>query len=272
MCPPPVARAPPSETWARARCAHRTSFVAISWNFQDIPRYRYDPDATAFRMELAMRVLIALILAAVFTAAGARPVASPVGADSDSARGWSDYRHGRHTSALTHYRKAAEKHHRVAQFNLAVMLIEGIGTRPRPGEGVAWLRRSAQSGFAQAQYALAELYDRGEHVPRSPATATAWYRAAAEQGSRDAQVGLATQYFLGRGAPQDHAEAARWYELAAAQGDAGACYIIASMYERGYGVAPDPERAMYWYAQAAARGEAGAAAQAHAIRQRLDAI
>jgi TPR repeat protein len=88
----------------------------------------------------------------------------------------------------------------LAQFNLAViMLVQGLGTAPRPKEGIVWLRKAAEGGLPRAQYVLGGFFERGEHVAKSMLQATAWYREAAERGWRDAQVALATQYFLGRG-------------------------------------------------------------------------
>ena len=158
--------------------------------------------------------------------------------DPDAARGWAAYTAADYGTALAHYRKAAAREQPLAQYNLAVMLVQGLGTEARPQEGIGWLRKAAEHGLPQAQHSLAEFHERGAHVAKSAAEAVHWYRKAAEQGLADAQVGLATQYFVGRGAlPQDYAEATRWYERAAEQGHGGACYVVASMYEHGNGVA-----------------------------------
>jgi uncharacterized protein len=158
--------------------------------------------------------------------------------------------------------RAAGRNERVAQFNLAVMLLAGEGGPADPVEGVSWLRKSADLGFARAQYALALLYERGEHVDRSLPQATNWFQRAAEQGHLDAQVSMGTQYFLGR-------EAARWYERAAEQGDEGSAYIVASLYEKGEGVAQDRVRAFYWYSRAAAGGDPAAVYKAREMRDLL---
>ena len=151
--------------------------------------------------------------------------------DIDVAAGWNAYRANDQARALTHYRRAADRNNRVAQFNLAIMLLAGEGTTADPWSGVAWLRKSAELGFARAQFALALLYEKGEHVTRSQDEATAWFRKAAEQNHLEAQIGLATQYFLGRGVSRDFKQAAQWYERAADQGDEASAYIVASLYE-----------------------------------------
>src|SRR5512137_675995 len=167
----------------------------------------------------ALTLFLALLGAAFL--AQAEPARVVPADDPDVAAGWIAYGAGRHEEAIERYRKAAARNERVAQFNLAVMLLAGEGGPADPVEGVRWLRKSADLGLARAQYALGLLYERGEHVKRSLTEATAWFLRAAEGGYRDAQVSVGTQYFLGRGAARDYREAARWYERAAEQGDEG---------------------------------------------------
>lgn len=223
------------------------------------------------RISVCRRAVGLAILSVLLGATAGEPLRTELFIDPDSERGWAAYSASDYASALIHYHKAAARNDALAQFNLAVMLVQGLGTAPRPNEGIAWLRKAAEGGLPRAQYVLAGFHERGEHVAKSMTQATAWYREAAERGWRDAQVALATQYFLGRGAPQDYEEAAKWYELAAAQGDGGACYVIASMYEQGSGVPRDLERALFWYAQAAARGDPVADIKAREVHQRLRA-
>ncbi|MCX8114594.1 MAG: sel1 repeat family protein, partial [Burkholderiaceae bacterium] len=152
---------------------------------------------TAISVRWTLALLALLLAAGVAIAAnGLQPAAD----DVDLANGWAAYQAMDYAKALALYRKAAERGQRVAQFNLAVMLITGEGAPADPKQGIAWLRKSADNGMARAQYSLGVFYERGEHVPRSLAEATAWFLKAAEQGWRDAQVSVATQYFLGRGA------------------------------------------------------------------------
>ncbi|MDQ3444699.1 MAG: sel1 repeat family protein, partial [Pseudomonadota bacterium] len=124
-------------------------------------------------------LLVALLLACSGAGASRQQVAPDN--DVDVTAGWNAYRASDQARAVAHYRKAADRNNRVAQFNLAVMLLAGEGTTADPWSGVGWLRRSAELGFAQAQFALGLLYERGEHVTRSQDEATAWFRKAAEQ-------------------------------------------------------------------------------------------
>ena len=98
---------------------------------------------------------LALALACSSAAAGQLQIVPDE--DSDVAAGWSAYRANDPARALAHYRKAAERNNRVAQFNLAVMLLGGEGAVADPVAGVGWLRKSAERGFSRAQFALALL-------------------------------------------------------------------------------------------------------------------
>jgi len=161
-------------------------------------------------MRLSRHALVVMILAAATASIGA--------ADT---RGWLAYQRGDFAAARGAYEHDAQLGDRLAQFNLATMLLRGEGGAADPEKGVDWLRKAAEAGMAQAQYSLGLLYESGTGVARSLTTATEWWEKAAQQGHVDAQVQLGTQYFLGRGAPKDWTLAAKWYEAAAENGDAG---------------------------------------------------
>jgi hypothetical protein len=219
------------------------------------------------RAEMASRsaarrsLLTITVLLVVVTMASAAPTDA----------GWRAYQRQDYPAALADFERRAGDGDRVAQFNLAMMLMRGEAGSTDIAGGLAWLQRSADAGLAQAEYNLGLLYEGGVGVPRSLSAATLWWGKAAEQGHADAQVQLATQYFLGRGAPKDWTLAAKWYEAAAENGDSGAQYIIGSFYEHGDGVAQDLRKALAWYALAARQGDIGAAAQAKDVARRLSA-
>ena len=212
------------------------------------------------------RMVVAAINMAGIAAATMLMAATP---DPSAGAGWQAYRRGDYAEAFTAYEAAARKGDRLAQFNLAMMLLRGEGKPVDLAAGVEWLTKSADAGMAQAQYSMGLLSESGVGMPRSLTGATAWWQKAAEQGHTEAQVELATQYFLGRGAPKDWKVAAKWYEAAAESGDAGAQYIMGSFYEHGDGVAQDLKRALGWYVLAAQQGDVGAAAQAKDVARRL---
>ena len=117
--------------------------------------------------------------------------------------GWLAYQRGDFAAARAAYEHDARLGDRLAQFNLATMLLRGEGGAADPEKGVDWLRKAAEAGMAQAQYSLGLLYESGTGVARSLTTATEWWERAAQQGHVDAQVQLGTQYFLGRGVISD---------------------------------------------------------------------
>ena len=100
----------------------------------------------------ALRLFLVLLCTAIgFGAAIAGTPLEPV-QDKDLAEGWRAYSAADYERARTFYRKAAERDHTLAQFNLAVMLIEGQGGVADTAEGLRWLRKAADGGLARAQY------------------------------------------------------------------------------------------------------------------------
>ena len=82
-----------------------------------------------------MKHLVALTFAAALTVAAAGPSTLPVEATpAEADPGWQAFINGQSADALQHYRTEAERGQRVAQYNLAVMLLQGLGTRARPAE------------------------------------------------------------------------------------------------------------------------------------------
>ncbi len=178
------------------------------------------------------------------------------------------YEAGQQTQALDEFRRAAEQGNRLAQFDYAMMLLNGEGGTPDPGGAVHWLERAANAGMTQAQYVYAKMFDDGYVVGKSIPQANLWYEKAAKQGHVQAQAAIANEYFIGRGVPKDYKTAFTWYEKAARGGDLPSQYIVASYYERGYGVVtPDPERARLWYEKAAAQGDVAAQGKLDAMNR-----
>ena len=85
--------------------------------------------------------------------------------------GWRAYERGDYAAARSLYDTAARAGDRLAQYNLAMMLVRGEGGPADTVAGVEWLTKSAEAGMAQAQYNLGLLYESGVGVPRSLATA-----------------------------------------------------------------------------------------------------
>jgi TPR repeat protein len=181
-----------------------------------------------------------------------------------------DYQDSNYPVALREFKAEAERGNRIAQFDYAMMLLNGEGTDPDLPNALIWLQKAAHAGMSHAQFIYGQLYDSGQVVAPNPKLAHYWFTKAAEQGHVDAEVALATQYMDGRGTPRSYAEAFTWYLKAAKNGDEASQYIVASFYERGGdGVKVDLTTARIWYALAAAQGDPAAAGKYMEISERL---
>ena len=90
------------------------------------------------------------------------------------------------------------------------------------GKAVAWYRRAAGVAVVEAQYNLAYMLDNGLGTARSPDEAARWYREAAKNGFGPAQLALGYLYLRGAGIPKDIVEAWAWFRAAESRKAAGA--------------------------------------------------
>lgn len=73
------------------------------------------------------------------------------------------------------YRRAAERGHPDAQYNLGFMCLLGEGVEANPNEGLRWLKRSADQGDECAIRLLADLYCNGKYgIPADAVEAELW--------------------------------------------------------------------------------------------------
>lgn len=91
-----------------------------------------------------------------------------------------------HPEAARWLRLAADQGHPTAQFQLALMLSEGVGVPRNPTEAAHWCRRAAALGLPPAQDRLGVMHIQGEGVARDEAEALAWFEAAARAGLEEA--------------------------------------------------------------------------------------
>lgn len=179
--------------------------------------------------------------------------------DPETQTAVADYNAGNLTAALSEFRQAAEHGSRLAEFNYAMMLLNGEGTTANVDEGKKWLRKAADANMSHAQYVYGKMYDDGEFVGRDPVEAHRWFLKAAQQGHVQAELALANQFLDGRGTERDNKQAFVWYKKAAQGGDMTAQYVTGSFYERGGdGVDKNLNVARAYYAAAAAQGDPAA--------------
>jgi uncharacterized protein len=180
-------------------------------------------------------------------------------ADLATQNAVADYNAGNLVSARSEFSRAAQKGSRLAEFNYAMMLLNGEGGPADVSEGKKWLRKAADANMAHAQYVYGKMYDDGEFVERDPTEAHRWFLMAANQGHVQAELALANQFLDGRGTARDNSQAFGWYKKAAQGGDMTAQYVAGSFYERGGdGVERNLNVARAYYAAAAAQGDPAA--------------
>jgi TPR repeat protein len=201
----------------------------------------------------------AIAFGAAMLAAGvarAQPPAATADSDPQTKSAVADYNAGNLTGALTEFHAAAQRGNRLAEFDYAMMLLNGEGGARDVGEGRKWLRKAADANMSHAQYVYGKMYDDGDFVARDPAVAHQWFLKAAQQGHVLAELALANQFLDGRGTSRDNHKAFYWYRKAAKGGDMTAQYVTGSFYERGGdGVQKNLNVARAYYAAAAAQGD-----------------
>jgi hypothetical protein len=110
--------------------------------------------------------------------------------------------------------KAGESGSLEAQRDLGALYATGDWTGPRDAVRAAeWYRRAAERGHPDAQYNLGFMYLLGEGVQTSPSEGLQWLRRSADQGDETAIRLLADLYRNGKyGVPADDEEGRRWQE------------------------------------------------------------
>jgi TPR repeat protein len=234
-----------------------------------------NPTPSAARNRMSLRPVLGPLLLGACLAAGAWGGAAHAAQDvAQSSAGTkeaiSDYDAGNYPVARSEFKVQADKGDRLAEFNYAMMVLNGEGGPADFDTAKLWLKRAAEAGMSHAQYAYGRLFDDGSEVPRDTEEAHRWYLLAAQQGHVLAEVALANQFFIGRGAPRDDAQAFHWYQLAAKAGDLTSQYVVGSYYEYGRGgVAKNLNIARFWYAQAGAQGDPAGLGKFRELSQEL---
>jgi len=112
------------------------------------------------------------------------------------------------------YREAALLGYAWAQFNLANLLLYGLGVAQDRRQALDWYVKAAAQGHAKSMNMIGRFYDEGWSGPPDPDTACDWYRRSAEAGDFRGQFNHAT-VLLARG--QNHT-AYHWLKEAVCNG------------------------------------------------------
>ncbi len=148
--------------------------------------------------------------------------------------------------AVAWLKEAYRRSHEEAGYNLAVAMLQGIGTEQDMLEARLLLTRLASDGYAKAQRELGQLFLDGIAGDKDAETAESLFQAAAEQGDIQAKWLLA-KFLLERDGATP--QAMSWLTSAAEAGELNAQLQLGAMFE-----ADAPEKSEHWYRKAVRQG------------------
>ena len=146
--------------------------------------------------------------------------------------------------AAEYFRKAAEKEHIQAQYQLALAYYTGAGVKKDEAESIRWLEKAAAKSHKEAGELLAEL--REKQRIKQEKTEFKNHLRQAEKGDAYAQSKVAGMYLRGTGVKKDIKKGIEWYEKASETDEGYAARQLAKLYAEGDIIPADPERAAYW--------------------------
>ena len=109
-----------------------------------------------------------------------------------------------------------------AQYNYAIMLKNGLGTKKDPNEAFKWFFLSADQGNMLANYAIGQSYFKGKGVNKNYKLALESFKKAALMGHASSKINLGSIYYFGYGINKNHPKAYLWWRLALDQNANGA--------------------------------------------------
>lgn len=215
-----------------------------------------------------------LFLIVFFLVASSR--ATEVGRE-DYEKGKAAYDKEDYSTAVRHFKLAAEQGSPEAQCELGKCCANGKGVVEDGAEAEKWFRKAAEMDYAEGQYYLAlclrdkyrssrqqavvSVLSSGEEEDNtgleSDRSVTGdeiikWFRKAADQGYPAAQYELGVCYYKGdEFCASDIAAAVKWFLKAAEQSFAPAQSILGEFYANGRGVPQDDAEAVKWFRLAA---------------------
>ncbi len=157
------------------------------------------------------------------------------------------YEAGDYARARTLWEPLARQGDADAQFNLALLYMNGKGVEKNDRKALLLFLEAARQGHAEAQYNAGLLFYTGRGIARSTRDALLWWRRAADQGLAAAKYNLGIMYAYGEGVGVDNERAIALWREAAGDGYAEAMNALAVAYEKGwFGLPKDPARAKAW--------------------------
>lgn len=178
---------------------------------------------------------------------------------SDFNHAVEDYEEGMYESALRTFYSLAQNDDDKAQYNLALMHANGLGTQIDNKNAKKWYEKAARQGNASAQYNLAQLYTTLKNSDEQAyVKAKYWYEKAIAGGIDDAYNNLASLYMQGLGTKQDKNKAFELFKMGAKKGDSTAQVNVAVLYAWGEGISHNKMEAYVNFKKALQSGKSEA--------------
>lgn len=133
------------------------------------------------------------------------------------------------TNARRYLSAAAIEQQRRAQYDLALLYLEGKGCAPDPVAAVAWLTEAMKSGDPAVQYKLATLHEAGRGTPLNYANAGVLYTLACNKGHAASATRIARMAAEGLGTTKSAIQAWAYASLAVELGDENANALVAEL-------------------------------------------
>lgn len=103
-------------------------------------------------------------------------------APADFGTGLNAYQKGDYSTAAKEWRPLADQGDSRAQFNLALLYVDGLGVPQDYSQALSWFERSAAQDYVQAQRNLGAMYSGGIGVKRDYILAYKWFNICAAKG------------------------------------------------------------------------------------------
>ena len=159
--------------------------------------------------------------------------------------------------AAKFYSKAAQRNNAEGMYNLALLLMKGLGVKADFKAAIALLKDAAKEtptrklfgqevinvGVCEAEHSLGLVYEEGIYVAKDDRKASKWYQLAVEHGSANSANNLGVMYLHGTGVKKNIKEAERLFILAHERGDINASGNLVDLYI----LEGDPDRALFWH-------------------------
>ena len=153
---------------------------------------------------------------------------------------------GEFKAAIAEFEPLVKDQYSPAQYQMALVYLNGWGVKKNPQKAVELLELSAAQHYPDALISLSTMYTEGELVKQDLKVAFTLMEKAANKDFPRAQFNVAVMYAQAAGVPKNLENAARWYEKAARQNYTLAQFNLALMYFEGKGVKQSTEMSYVW--------------------------